>query len=105
MDLEAAIPLLQKDLRQDPSGKRAALPSGDSVPVEAVTLALALDALGLCQGQMGNWKAALDSHSRAIGTMATAGAYEAELPTSTAYSGLRGGAGEIYDILHSISNA
>lgn len=95
MDFSAAIPLLSQDVRQ-PCGKRAMLPSGETVAVETVTLALALDALGLALGQLGNRTAALDSHVRAVGTMAAAGAYEAEIPTSTAYSGLRGGAGETW---------
>ena len=92
-DFAAAVPQLQQS-RLSPSGKMSPLPSGaGGVPVEVVALALALDGMGLALGQLGRWPEALESHSRAVGTSAAAGAYEAELPLSTAFSGLRGGAG------------
>ena len=55
---------------------------------------LALDGMGMAQGQLGDWGAALDSLARVAGNAATTGAYNVELPNSlTAFSGLRGGAG------------
>ena len=92
-DYSAALPALQLS-RLSPGGKMATLPSGGAVPEEVVILALALDGMGLAQGQLGRWPEALESHTRAVGTAAAAGAYEAELPVNTAFSGLRGGAGE-----------
>ena len=94
-DHNAAVPLLRRDWLEAPSGRVASLPTaGMTVPEEVVLLALAYDGMGLAQGQQGDWGAAVDSHARAVGTAAAAGAYEAELPVSTAFSGLRGGAGE-----------
>jgi len=93
-DFAVAVPQLQRS-RLIQSGKMSLLPSGGGgVPVEVVALALALDGMGLALGQLGRWPEALESHTRAVGTSAAAGAYEAELPVSTAFSGLRGGAGE-----------
>ena len=67
-DLDTAVPLLRRDWLEAPSGRVASLSTaGMTVPEEVVLLALAYDGIGLAQGQLGDWGAAVDSHARAVG--------------------------------------